>query len=54
MDVQVLLQAYGMAKCFPTQVTGEGSDATVRPPDVDLQAVGRGEDLVTLYAVVSI
>lgn len=41
VDVHVLLQTDGVAEGFPADAAAKRSRSTVRPPDVNLQSVGR-------------
>lgn len=41
VDVHVLLQTDGVTKGFSADAAAERSRSTVRPPDVNLQSVGR-------------
>jgi len=45
VNIGVLLQAYSVSKGFSTYFTSKGPGPTVRPADMDLQSMGRGEYL---------
>lgn len=52
MNVHVLLQTDGVAEGFSADVAAKRSRSTVRPPDVNLQSMGRREHLITGDTVV--
>lgn len=47
VNVHVLLQTDGVAEGFPADAAPKGPHSAVGPPDVNLQAVRRGEHLNT-------
>lgn len=54
VDIHVLLQTDSVAEGFSADVAAKRPRSAVRPPDVDLQPVGRREHLVTGDAVVGV
>lgn len=51
VNVHVLLQTDSVAEGLPADAAAKRSRATVRPPDVDLQPVGRRENLKQSWSV---
>lgn len=54
VDIHVLFQTDSVTEGFSADVASKRSCSTVRPPDMDLQSVGCGEDLFTGDAVVGV